>query len=80
MICRCVIFGGRPGWVQVREVNDLGTLIRYVPCPECSGDGVVSCCDGAVGNSCDIGNTGEVVPSVRIELTTSALQRRRSTH
>ena len=33
MICRCVIFGGRPGYVPVRE----GDLIRYVPCPDCGG-------------------------------------------
>ena len=46
MICRCIIFGGRPGFIPVREENELGTLTRYIPCPDCGGSSVVHCCDG----------------------------------
>lgn len=32
MICRCVVFGGQPGFVPVRRETTLGVLIEYVPC------------------------------------------------
>lgn len=46
MICRCVIFGGSPGFVPVHEETALGVLTRYVPCPDCGGTQRVHCCEG----------------------------------
>src|SRR5262249_11156712 len=45
VICRCVVFGGRPGYVPVRRETELEVFIGYAPCPDCMGSGIVSCCD-----------------------------------
>jgi hypothetical protein len=46
-ICRCVLYGGHPGFVRLRVVTDLGPGWRYEPCEVCGGSGIVSCCDSA---------------------------------
>jgi len=56
MICRCVVFGGRPGYMPVRQETERGVVIGYAPCPDCMGSGIVSCCDGAAGWAADVTN------------------------
>lgn len=46
MLCRCVISGGYPGFVLVRERTAAGTVTRYEPCPDCGGTQREHCCDG----------------------------------
>jgi hypothetical protein len=31
-----------------------------VPCPSCNGTAITSCCEGQVGNSCDVTNLGTI--------------------
>jgi hypothetical protein len=51
---RCPTCGdsAHPGYVTWRDVDLGGGLYRRsaVPCPDCGGSVIVSCCDGAVGS------------------------------
>jgi hypothetical protein len=53
MLCRCAA-NLWPGMLVIQRWPD--GAVTYMPCPECGGCGIVSCCDGAAGTITDVTN------------------------
>lgn len=64
MLCENCRWWGRPGFVpsgyvpqwrpDYQNPSKALAVLVWMPCPECQGSGITSCCDGACGNENDV--------------------------
>jgi hypothetical protein len=53
MLCRCA-YNPWPGMILIERHHD--GSVTWEPCPDCGGNCLLSCCEGAVGHACDVTN------------------------